>query len=158
MIKTPKLLLLLILLACFAANSCKKDNTITSITNFLTQRPWKLALVQRFAYVNSVLVKTDTLQPKCALNQTLTFNPDNKYTYVNYACTTGTVNAPWSFTADNLYLNLNSVISLNTKKTQNVTRIINLGQYSLVFDTGDVNVIPVLKTDSVIVFRRGFIH
>lgn len=149
-------MLLLLLIAGLAVNSCKKNDQ-SSITGFLTQRPWKLALKQRFAYLNNVLVRTDTLQSSCALTQTLTFNTGNTYTYQNYACATGTVTAPWSITADYLYLNLNSVIAVNSAKAQNVARIINLGQYSLVFDAGDINTIH-KTTDSVIIFRYGFIH
>lgn len=156
MTRKPKLLLLLVLLCAFAVNSCKKDNQ-TSLTTFLTRQPWKLALKQRFAYVNSVLVKTDTVQSSCSLTQTLNFKTDNSYTYQNYACANNTISAKWSFTADYLYLNLNSVIAVNTTKAQNVARIINLGQYSLVFDAGDINTVH-LPTDSVIVFRYGFIH
>ena len=156
--KSKLLFLFIILLVGVAINSCKKDNVQTSLANFLTERPWKLALLQRFAYVNSALVRTDTLQTSCALTQTLTFSPANMYSYQNYACATGTINAPWSFTADNQYLNLNSVISVNSAGKQNVARVINLGQYSLVFDAGDINVTPATTTDSVIVFRYGFIH
>lgn len=155
MIRNLKLLLLILLIA-LAFNSCKKEST-NSLTTFLTQRPWKLALLQRFAYVNNTLVKTDTLQGNCALTQTLTFKTDNNYTYQNYACKTGTVNAPWSFTADYLYLNLNSVITLNSAKAQSAARIITLGQYSLVFDAGDINTVYT-KTNSVIIFRYGFVH
>lgn len=161
MTRNSKLLFLFILLIAFAVNACKKDDTKTSITGFLTRQPWKLALKQRFAYVNNVLVKTDTLQRDCALTQTLTFKPDNTYTYENYACTPDTVNATWSLTYDNVYLNLNSIISVNSNKQENITQLITLGEYSLVFDTGDVyrgtrNITS--TTDSVIVFRYGFIH
>lgn len=150
------LFLLAMLFTCLTINSCKKSDQ-TSITDFLTQRPWKLALKQRLAYVNNSLVKTDTLESTCKLSQTLTFNTNKNYTYQNFACTNGTVSAPWSITPDYLYLNLNSVISINSAKAQNVARIINLGQYSLVFDAGDINIIH-KPTDSVIVFRYGFIH
>lgn len=144
------------LFTCLAINSCKKSDQ-TSLTDFLTQRPWKLALKQRLAYINSALVKTDTLESACQLSQTLTFNSNKNYTYQNYSCSKSTISAPWSITSDYLYLNLNSIISINSTKAKNVARIINLGQYSLVFDTGDINTVHKI-TDSVIVFRYGFIH
>lgn len=150
------LFLLAMLFICLAINSCKKNDQ-TSITDFLTQRPWKLALKQRLAYVNNSLVKTDTLENTCKLSQTLTFNANKNYTYQNFACANSTVSAPWSITPDYLYLNLNSVISINSAKAQNVARIINLGQYSLIFDAGDVNTVH-KTTDSVIILRYGFIH
>lgn len=157
MIKKLHFLFLPVLLfTCVAINSCKKSDQ-TSLTNFLTQRPWKLALKQRLAYVNNALVKTDTLESNCKLSQTLTFNTNKSYTYLNYVCKSDAINAQWSFTPDYLYLNLNSIISINSTKAQNVARIINLGQYSLVFDAGDINT-PHKTTDSVIVFRYGFIH
>lgn len=159
------LLLFFLLISCLTINACKKEDQ-SSLSLFLTQKPWKLALQQRFAYVNSILVKTDTLQTKCALTQTLIFKINNSYTYQNYTCDPNNkIDARWSFTSDQLYLNLNSVISVSAIKTannlapQNVARIINLGQYSLVFDAGDVNVIPKNRlTDSVIIYRYGFIH
>ncbi|RYE29999.1 MAG: hypothetical protein EOP42_13120 [Sphingobacteriaceae bacterium] len=148
--------LTVLLLACFTFSACKKNDR-ASLTDFLTQKPWKLALKQRLAYLNNALVKTDTLESNCQLSQTLTFNNNGNYTYQNYACANRNVSAGWSFTPDYLYLNLNSIISINSDKAQNVARIINLGQYSLVFDTGDINLTR-KATDSVIVFRYGFIH
>ncbi len=135
---------------------------MVSLTDFLTRQPWKLALKQRLTYVNNALVKTDTLENNCKLSQTVNFNKNGNYTYQNYNCANGNVSAAWSFTPDYLYLNLNSDISV-TKATptapskQNAARIINLGQYSLVFDAGDVNIAR-KAPDSVIIFRYGFIH
>jgi len=153
------LLLLILLIAIFAANSCKKDDQ-TSISDFLTQSTWNFALLQRFKYVNEALVKTDTLQTGCSLNQTLKFNTDNSYNFNNYGCKTGVISSTWSFTPDMLYLNLNSVISQTSatfSSRQNVARIINLGQYSLSFDAGDVNLVH-KPTDTVVIYRYGFIH
>lgn len=160
MTRKNKLIFLCTLVIAFTANSCKKDDTKTSITEFLTRKPWKLALKQRFAYVDNVLVKTDTLESNCNLTQTLTFKTDNTYTYTNYACTPDTISSTWALTYHNLYLNLNSIISVNSKKEENIARIVNLGQYSLSFDTGDVSTGTVITntSDSVIVFRYGFIH
>ncbi len=159
--KLQFLFFLAILFFCLAINSCKKSDQ-TSITDFLTQRPWKLALKQRLVYINNSLVRTDTLENACKLSQTLTFNTNKNYTYQNFACANGAINAPWTFTSDYLYLNLNSKISVTSATStvpsrQNVARIINLGQYSLIFDVGDVNTVH-KTTDSVIVFRYGFIH
>lgn len=162
MIKKPKIFFLpILLLLCFSVNSCKK-NDLVSIKDFLTRQPWKLALKQRLAYVNNALVKTDTLENNCKLGQTLNFNNNGNYSYQNYKCTNGSINAAWSFTPDNLYLNLNSAIStttptITTPSKQNVARIINLGQYSLIFDAGDVNIAR-KAPDSVIIYRYGFIH
>jgi hypothetical protein len=156
MTRKSKLLLLFILVIAFAVNSCKKDEQ-SSLKNFLTERPWKFALLQRFAYFKNVLITTDTLQGNCSLNQKLTFKTDNTYTYENFVCKPGTINKQWSFTPDRLYLNLNSDITLNSKGGQSAARIITLGQYSLVFDAGDINT-PYTATDSVIIFRYGFIH
>jgi hypothetical protein len=156
MTKKSKLLLLFILVVAFATNSCKKAEQ-NSLNNFLTQKPWKFALLQRFAYFKNVLITTDTLQRSCSLNQLLTFKTDNTYTYQNYMCKPSSINKLWSFTPDRLYLNLNSDITVNSKGGQSPARIITLGQYSLVFDAGDINT-PYTTTDSVIIFRYGFIH
>lgn len=160
MLKNTKLLFLAMLFTVFAANSCKKDSTQTSISTFLTRSEWNLALTQRFKYVNESLVKTDTLQSACTLNQRLLFKTDNTYTFSNFNCQTSNVNSTWSFTPDLLYLNLNSEISQTSSskdKKQTAARIINLGQYSLVFDAGDVNIAHT-KIDTVVIYRYGFIH
>lgn len=159
----PKLLLLLFLLiTCCAFNSCKKDNQ-SSVSSFLTQGTWNLALTQRFKYVNQTLVNTDTVNVGCTLDQKLTFNKDNTFTFKGFNCKTGNLNGKWNFSPDMLYLNTDQSITINTKGKQNPARIINLGQYSLVFDAGDVYVYGnantvYLKTDTVVIYRYGFIH
>ncbi len=150
-------LLLFILLCAFAVNSCKKDNSQSSISTFLTQSPWNLALLQRFKYVNQSLVKTDTLQVGCALNQRISFNADKTFIFSNYGCQTAKLNGGWSFTSDQLYLNLTPAITKNFNKLNSLARINNLGQYSLIFDAGDINTNP-KPTDTVVVYRYGFIH
>lgn len=157
MIKKSKVLLLFILLCVLAVNSCKKDDAQSSISNFLTQSPWNLALLQRFKFVNQALVHTDTIQPACALNQRISFNKDQTFTFSNYGCQTATLNGKWSFTPDQLYLNLTPAVTQNFNNLRNLARINNLGQYSLIFDAGDINTSP-KPTDTVVIYRYGFIH
>lgn len=160
----PKLFLsiLFLLLSFCVLTSCKKDNQ-SSVSTFLTQSTWNLALTQRFKYVNQVLIKTDTVNVGCTLNQKLTFNKDNTFTFEGFNCKTGNLNGKWNFSPDMLYLDTDQVITLNSKGKQNPARIINLGQYSLIFDAGDVYVYgnagtAYSKTDTVTVYRYGFIH
>jgi hypothetical protein len=163
MIKHPKLLFLLFLpLACCIIYSCKKDEQ-SSVSSFLTQSTWNLALTQRFKYFNQSLVKTDTVNAGCPLDQKLTFNKDNTFTFTNYNCKTGNLNGKWNFSPDMLYLNTDQVITKNTKGKANPARIINLGQYSLIFDAGDITIYgdtstTVKKTDTATIYRYGFIH
>ncbi len=160
----PKLLLpvFFLLMSCCAFYSCKKDNQ-SSVSSFLTQSTWNLALTQRFKYVNQALIKTDTVNIGCALDQKLTFRKDNTFTFTNYNCKTGNLNGNWSFSPDMLFLNTDQSITKNSKGIQNPAHFINLGQYSLIFDAGDVYVYGnentyYKKTDTVVVYRYGFIH
>lgn len=163
MIKHPKFLsLLFLLLVCCSFYTCKKDEQ-SSVSSFLTQGTWSLALTQRFQYVNQALIKTDTVNIGCPLDQKLTFNKDNTFTFTNYNCKTGNLNGKWNFSTDMLYLNTDQVITINTQKKQNPAHIINLGQYSLIFDAGDVYVYgnantAYSKTDTAVIYRYGFIH
>ena len=157
MIKTLKLLLLLVLLlTCLGVNSCKKDEQ-SSISTFLTRSTWNLALLQRFKFVNEQQVKTDILQASCTLDQRLTFNADETFTFSNFGCKTGVLTGTWSLTPDRLYFTTNSVLTQNSKGESNVALIYNLGQYSLVFEAGDINTAH-SKTDTVVKYRYGFIH
>lgn len=144
-------------MCALVTNSCKKNSTQSSVSNFLTQSSWNLALLQRFKYINQSLVKTDTLQTGCALSQRISFNADKTFTFSNYGCQAAMLNGKWSFTADQLYLNLTPAITKNFNNLHNLARINNLGQYSLIFDAGDINTNPT-KLDTVVIYRYGFIH
>lgn len=143
-------------------NSCKKDNNGT-LAYFLTNGTWTLASVQVFHYVGDTQGKTDTLNTTCNTIQRFTFNSDNSCAYQNYHCITQTSTGTWSIDNDNLMLNCN-LSAQDTSKSAIVTvkafqnaLIDNLGQYSLVLKTGDIQ--AAYKSNTVrTITRYGFVH
>ena len=150
-------------LVILLVNSCKKDDQ-SSLNRLLTLSPWTLASVQVFTYVGSSLVETDTLNTTCLLTQKFTFNPDQSCTYQNFICRDTTNKGQWQFSADKVTLNAympcrdtltggKAVIDSPFVNAQ----IMNLGGYSLVLQTGDINAYYTSTTKRVIK-RWGFIH
>jgi len=143
-------------------NSCKKDKN-DSVTYFLTNGTWTLASVQVFHYVGDTQGKTDTLNTGCTNTQTFTFNTNNTCTYVNYHCITQNSSGTWSIGDDELTLSCN-LSAQDTSKSTTVTVkafqtavIDNLGQYSLVLKTGDIQ--SYYKSTTVrTITRYGFVH
>jgi hypothetical protein len=135
-------LLLAIILIALVVNSCKKDNT-GSIKTLFTGGKWQLASVLAFNYIGNTETSIDTLNDSCKLTQFFTFNTDNTCTYVNFDCITQTsTSATYSLTPNQLFLNTNIVCKDTTAAGSSMpfanAGIINLGQYSLVLQTGDI--------------------
>ena len=143
-------------------NSCKKDNS-DSVAYFLTNGTWTLASVQVFHYVGDTQGKTDTLNTGCNTTQIFKFNGDKSCAYTNYHCITQNSSGTWNIGDDNLTLTCNLPAQdtskskiVNVKAFQNAL-IDNLGQYSLVLKTGDIQVVYKSTTVRTIT-RYGFIH
>ncbi|MBW4888202.1 hypothetical protein KXQ82_00680 [Mucilaginibacter sp. HMF5004] len=134
------------------SNSCKKDNN-DQLSYFLTNGTWNLASQQVFHFVGDTLKKTDTITLACT--QKLTFKPDNSALYQNYKCNSGTATGQWNITQDNI--TLQSPIIIGTDTLFKNSQIINLGQYSLVLQTGSISPVYTSKTVRTIT-RYGFIH
>lgn len=127
-------------------NSCKKDDP-TNIRNLFTAGPWELASLQVFNYVGTTLGETDTLNTDCDKKQIFTFNNDNTCTYSNYDCLDQAPTGNWSLSRDRLYLLSDILVNTTTTDTSLTdtgslrpftnTKIVNLGQYSMVLQTGD---------------------
>lgn len=160
--KVPFFLLLGVVALTLLFNSCKKDNN-DSVAYFLTYGSWTLASVQVFHYVGDTQGKTDTLNTTCNNTQTFTFNSDNTCAYNNYHCITQNSSGTWNIGDDNLTLSCNlSAQDTSKSKIVNVkafqTALIdNLGQYSLVLKTGDIQVVYKSTTVRTIT-RYGFVH
>src|SRR5476651_2585852 len=125
-------------------NSCKKDNSGT-VENVLAHGTWQLASVLRINYIGSTNVSTDTLNAKCLLSQTFAFNADNTCTFTNFSCISQTSKGQWQLSDDKLTLQ-STLSCTDTLGTATVTaqpfltaRIINLGQYSMILETGDLS-------------------
>jgi hypothetical protein len=121
-------------------NSCKKDNQ-DYIKNLFTDGHWQLASVIVTHYVGDTTKSVDTLYAECNLVQTFTFNADNTCTFVDYACDTQTSAGHWSLSSDKLYLSsdVSAVDSTgSTSKPFTTAQIYNIGQYSMVLITGNL--------------------
>lgn len=153
---------LLLIAVCTVINSCKKD-TAGSVENLISRGTWQLASVIRYNYVGSTNVSIDTLNTKCGLAQTFTFGADNTCSYTDFSCISQTAKGAWKFSDDKLTL-ISSLSAQDTLGTATVTaqpfinaRIINLGQYSMILETGDLSSYY-LSTDKRHIKRYGFIR
>ncbi|WP_448701656.1 hypothetical protein ACFGVR_05485 [Mucilaginibacter sp. AW1-3] len=160
--KVPFFVLPGLMMLAMLVNSCKKDNG-DSVSYFLTSGVWTLASVQVFHYVGDTQGKTDTLNTTCGITQKFTFSTNNNCTYQNYHCITQNSSGTWSINLDNLTLNCDmsaqdtSKATMITVKAFQNAAIDNLGQYSLVLKTGDIQ--PFYKATTVrTITRYGFVH
>jgi hypothetical protein len=153
-------------IAGLVINSCKKDNQ-NSVETLLTRGKWQLASVMVYNFVGSSQVgTTDTLNTNCDSTQIFTFNTNNTCGYTNFECIPQKSTGSWTLSSDQLTLISNmtcidtliggKVDPLPSKPFQN-TKIINLGQYSLVLETGDINTFYTSTTKRRIV-QYGFVH
>ena len=127
------------LLIGFLVNSCKKSTDY--LPTLLTNGKWQLASVMVFNYVGPTLESVDTLNTNCNLTQVFQFNTNNTCSYTNFDCLAGTSGSgTWSFSTDHLYLHTTVVCKDTTAAGSSIpfqsARIINLGQFSLVLQTG----------------------
>src|ERR1700759_5422497 len=136
------LLLLTGLIICMIVNSCKKENQ-TLIQTLFTGGTWQLTSVQDSIFTGNSLDSTIVLDTACTLIQRFTFNADKTCTYTNFDCIQQTpAAAQWALTTNQLILQTNLVCKDTTAKGSSMpfinTKILNLGQYSLVLETGDI--------------------
>jgi hypothetical protein len=134
-------LLLLILITGLVINSCKK-NTVSPISSLFTGK-WQLASVIVTYYTGNSTDSTVTLNTSCLLSQVFTFNANNTCTYTNFDCVPQpTASGQWSLTQNQLYLQASVVCKDTTaagsSKPFSYAQIYNLGNFSLVLNTGDI--------------------
>ncbi|WP_374951288.1 DUF5004 domain-containing protein [Mucilaginibacter sp.] len=142
-------------------NSCKKEDK-SNIPNLLTTGTWQLASLQVDHYIGDSKIKTDTLNADCDTTQLLTFFKDNTCTYTNFDCKVQpTAKGKWTLADNRLYLTSDITVLDATKagKSQPFTQvqIANLGQFSLVFNTGDIGAYYT-TTQPRTITRYGFIR
>jgi hypothetical protein len=159
--KNIYLLLAMAIVAFFFINSCKKTDQ-SNIPNLLTAGVWQLASVQQTYYIGDSRIKTDTLNAKCDTTQTFIFNKDNTCTYTNFECLIQpTATGKWLLTSDKLFLSSDIVCRDTTKKGSSTpfsnVRFVNLGQYSMVIETGDIG-LYYSSTQRRTIRRYGFIR
>jgi hypothetical protein len=150
--KVYVLLVFVAAVVVLCSNSCKKDNS-DQLSYFLTNGSWSLASQQVYHFVGDTLKKTDTIALACT--QKLTFSNDNTSQFQNYKCNNSSGTGHWNINQDNLTLQSPIIIGADTlfKNAQ----IVNLGQYSLVLQTGSISPVYTSKTVRLIT-RYGFIH
>jgi hypothetical protein len=138
------ILIALILLSAFIINSCKKS-TQNPLESLFTGDSWQLASITAYYYTGNTLDSTQTLSPSCGsgLIQYFTFYSNNTCTYSNFDCIAqNPTAAQWSLSANQLFLSAN-VVCKDTSATGSsmpfsYASIQNLGHFSLVLQTGDI--------------------
>jgi hypothetical protein len=129
------------LLTCMMLNSCKKTGQ-SSIQALFTGGTWQLASVMAFNYVGNTQISTDTLNNTCQFPQYFTFQTNNTCTYTNFDCIPQAPSAAsWSLSPNQLYLDAEVVCkdstATRTSKPFSNAKIVNLGRFSLILQTGD---------------------
>ena len=154
-----------LLAVALLVNSCKKNDKSDSVSYFLTAGNWKLASVQTQSFVGDTLKRTDTLNTNCQVTggQVFTFKSDNSCTFTNYHCIIQNSTGSWQLTPDNLNIETNltakdtlgkNIVTVGAFAT---AQIINLGNYSLVLQTGYTSSYYTSKTARKIT-RYAFVH
>lgn len=123
-------------------NSCKKTSQ-DYIQTLLTGNQWQLASVQVIHYIGASENRArDTLNTNCNLTQVFKFNADKTCTYTNFDCITQSVSGHWSLSPDQLFLyadmTCQDTTAFKSSKPFQTAKIVNLGQYSLVLQTGNL--------------------
>lgn len=160
--RIPFLFVLAFLAISMFSNSCKKDNQ-GSVESLLARGSWQLASVMVYNYIGSNNVSTDTFNTKCALDQFFTFKTDGTCTYNDFSCIQQSTQGRWALSEDKLTM-LSDMKCQDTAQGKIITsipfdtaRIVNVGQYSLVIETGDISSFY-LSTAKRHVKRYGFIR
>lgn len=139
---TPLLFLSVLLLISVLANSCKKA-TQGTIESVLTSSGWQLASVTQTTYLGEAITSTEALNTNCSLTQIFSFKTDNSCTYTNFECIQQNASGKWSLSPDKLilYVDMTSqdTTAAGSSKPFATTRIVNLGLYSMVIETGPVS-------------------
>jgi len=158
----PIVLFFVLVTAGMVVNSCKKQSQDTIQTLF-TGGQWQLASLQVTHYIGATQQGlVDTIGVNCTESQFFKFNIDQTCTYTDFDCQPNTtVSGHWSLTGNQLFLssdmvcqesvatrdstaaggdttNLSSATGIVSVKPFATARIVNLGQYSLVLQTGDL--------------------
>jgi len=150
------LFLSLLLMIAVAGNSCKRQ-TVNSIPSLLTTGYWQLGSAIRTRYVGDSQLSVDTIQ--CDSAQIFTFKPDYTCTYTNLNCRASTISGRWSLSDTRLYL-MSDITAPATSGTGTYqpfaySHIANLGEYSLILETGDIQ-LYYTATDKRTITRWGF--
>jgi hypothetical protein len=141
--KKKRLLLFLtvLILIGLVVNSCKKDS-LSPIQQLFTGGTWRLASIQDTLFVGNTEIAVDTLNTTCDSTQNFTFYTNNTCTYTNFDCLAQSPPAgQWSLAPNERILQANIVCKDTTATGSSMpfanAKILNLGQFSLILETGD---------------------
>lgn len=159
--RTPLLFFLFLISIGLIVNSCKKDNF--SHIPALMAGKWQLASITVTNYVGDAQISLDTLNQTCNIIQNFTFKADNSCNYTNFQCSADSTVGRWSLSDNKLYL-ISDIVCKDTTKSSGGTskpfansKIVTLGNYSLVLETGDVEP-NYSATKKRRIMRYGFIR
>ncbi len=144
-------------------NSCKKD-TNSNIPALLTNGVWQLASIQVYHFTGNTQIGDPVpIDTTCTKSQFFIFKADNTCSYTNFNCKAQTSQGTWTLTTNKLYFASTIGVDTTVAKTGKLiqpfanTQIFNLGNYSLVLQTGDIEP-NYSATKSRTVTRYGFIR
>ncbi|MBC7400034.1 MAG: hypothetical protein H7289_08820 [Mucilaginibacter sp.] len=158
--KLPFLFISGLILINLLSNSCKKDKQ-NNIEALFSSGSWQLASVRYTISVGDTIKLDTVLNTKCDTTQVFTFKEDKSCTYTNFDCIhQPTAKGNWALSANNLFLSSDIVCKDTTKvgssKPFTNSQIYNIGQYSLVLLTGDIQNYTINTKRKVI--RYGFVR
>jgi len=146
-------------------NSCQKTKQ-DYIATLIAQNQWQLSSATITTYIGSSAISQLTLDTSCLVTQIFKFNPDNTCSYTNFDCLTQSTKGTWALSQDKLFLNVNMFCKDTiTRRTDTTThskpfqtaQIVNLGQYSLVLKTGDLETYY-SPTQKRVQYQWGFVR
>lgn len=147
-----------LLIVSFFFNSCKKEKQ-SSIQNLFTGGVWQLGSIEETKYLGSTQLSDTTLVT--TTTQIFDFNADMTCSYQNFDDKAGTVNGTWSLSDTQLFLfatiTYPEITSANTKQPFINCRIVNLGEYSMVIQAGDIQTYY-SPTDNRTIRTYGFVR
>ncbi|MES2378977.1 MAG: lipocalin family protein [Bacteroidota bacterium] len=158
--KLPFLFISGLILINLLSNSCKKDKQ-NNIEALFSSGSWQLASVRYTISVGDTIKLDTVLNTKCDTTQVFTFKEDKSCTYTNFDCIhQPTAKGNWALSENNLFLSSDIVCKDTTKvgssKPFANAQIYNIGQYSLVLLTGDIQNYTINTKRKVI--RYGFVR
>jgi hypothetical protein len=138
--------------------SCKKE-TQNSIPTLFTTGAWQLGSIQEYKYLGDLQTSADTIPTDST--QIFTFNKDMTCSYTNFDNKAGVATGHWQLSDTRLYLKADitypAVTTAGTTQPFINAHIINIGNFSLVLETGDIQTYYT-AADKRTIRRYGFIR
>ena len=163
--KIRLLLLFTVVALGLMVNSCQKTKQ-DYIATLIAQNQWQLSSATVTTFIGGSATSVLTLDTSCLVTQVFKFDTDNTCTYTNFDCLTQASKGSWALSQDKHFLNVNMLCKDTIARAGDTTthskpfqtaQIVNLGQYSLVLKTGDLetNYSPTQKR---VVYQWGFVR